>query len=1345
MAQRLSLAVALALAAATVVGGDQGSGIRDQRTPNPESRTPVVRLAYLYSDGNMTGTLKAYRALLEERPDLKGRVSLTFLTESVLNDVKPADMANADVLVFDVMNQQLLERFNAKNQVDLIGSVRRTGMVMAVGEGLLPKENYLKLGVVWDDKARAYWAHMGAANSMSLMKYALVQAGVRGLSVPDPQPSIDFGYYYPSQLSAGTSGGQVFRTWEEFTAWRQKTGKLRPGAPRIAVGFYKASFYGGETELVDAVVTEIEKRGAEAIPIFGYPGAVATERLLRDGSGAARADAILGFFFNFSDPDSSSYLAKVGIPAINLISLYGRSEKEWRESPMGLSFFEGTFNVATPELAGSIAPTVVGSQEKVKDPDTNLTVVVRRPIYPQIEMAVRRAMGWATLGAKANRDKRVAIVFYNYPAGKANIGASYLNVAESIANVLQRMKQEGYDVGSADISGAAVLETLLAKSRNVAGYAPGELDALVNEGSAIRVGMADYTRWLDALSPVLEAKVIKDWGAPEKSKLMTVSKSGGPTLVIPAVQFGKVALLPQPARGWGEDTDKMYHAKDLAPHHQYVAAYAWLRESFKADAVIHVGTHGTLEWLDGKDMGMSSEDASDALIADLPHLYIYNVDVVGEGLVARRRSMAALVDHMVPPFRKGGLYPELAALGELLNDYSVYESKAPELQRAVGEKIREQVIALGLTKDLGIDLSKPDSFTEEVAHELEEHLQELKGQNIPYGLHTFGRTPEKALRDTTIDAIVSVDRRLLPDTTKVFAADMEARIVTSGQRELDSLMRGLRGGFITGGSGGEPIRNPDAYPTGKNFYGIDPDKVPKRASYEMGVKLAEEMLADHLKKHGKYPEKISFVIWGDETMRHEGVVESQVFHLLGTKPVWDDRGKVVDVEVIPRSLLERPRVDIVIASAAEGMFNNVTRLMDAAVQKVKAMDEAENYVRRNYLSTKAILIQRGYTEKEADRRAGVRIFDEPPGTFNLNTSTIAAASGTWDSDKGMADDYLRKLGHGYGNGFWGESMEDVFRLALSGTEKIVQSSSTMLYGALDNDDMFMYMGGLATAIRNIDGTEKSPELVITNTRDPGKPEMTTIDKFIGNEFRSRYVNPTWIEGMKKEGYAGAGEMRQFVEYLWGWDATVTETVDEVMWQETFGVYVEDKHTLGMQQFFETSSPFAYQDITARMLETVRKGYWKADAATEKKLLEEYVGSVNRHGVGCAEHTCGNPRLQKFVMEEGRRMGIPVPALEGFQKAMEHATEESIQSGAERLDSYVQQNDATLAARLESVPAPSRIVQEIEGFVMDQRDASKQRMNDTRQTATPNEWQAIAFSLPILGLLLVWRWKRRRSL
>ncbi len=453
----------------------------------------------------------------------------------------------------------------------------------------------------------------------------------------------------------------------------------------------------------------------------------------------------------------------------------------------------------------------------------------------------------------------------------------------------------------------------------------------------------------------------------------------------------------------------------------------------------------------------------------------------------------------------------------------------------------------------------------------------------------------------------------------------------------------LSGHFVPAGMGGEPIRNPDSYPTGANFYGIDPDKVPKPAAWEMGTKLAEQMLQDHLKKTGKPLEKVSFVIWGDETMRHEGVLESQIFYLLGTKPIWDERGKVVGVEVIPREKLGRPRVDIVIASAAEGMFSNVTHLMDEAVQKVKALDEPDNVVRKHYLQAKQALIAQGVKPELADRMAGVRIFDEPPGTYELNTSTIVAKSGSWDTDAGFANDYIRKMGHGYGNGFWGEPMPDAFRLALSGTNTVVHSNSTALYGALDNDDMFMYMGGLTSAIRSLDG--KDPETLVTDTRDPGKPAMTDLGTFIGREFHSRYVNPTWIKGMQKEGYArGAGAMREFTEYMWGWNATVKSAVDDRMWKETFDTYVEDKQHLGMKQFFESKSPFAYQDITARMLETVRKGYWNADQATKSKLLSEYIESINKHGVNCTDVSCGNAKLLEYVMKEAAKAGVPAPAI-----------------------------------------------------------------------------------------------------
>ena len=1290
-----------------------------------------VRLAYLYSDGNLAGTTKAFRALLEEHPELRDRVALTLLSESIYDDVQPSDLTSADVLVYDVMNEQMLARYNGEHGVDLMASI---GQVLCVGEGLMPREQYLEQGCVWDDRARAFWAHSGSANRVALMKLALSRAGVPGLNVPDPELSLDFGYYYPQG-----GEGRVFPTWQAFDDWRRTQGKIRPGAPRVAVGFYRASYYTGETELLNSVITEIERRGAEAIPVFGFPGDLTFEQLLLDETGTPRADVALAFLFRFAAPAAAGRLERLGIPIINLISLYGRTEAEWRASPVGLSLFEGTFQVAVPELGGLIAPTVVGSQERAIDPTTGLTVVVRKPIGSRIEMVVDRALAYSRLRETPNRDRRVALLYYNYPPGKANVGASYLNVSDSIANILERLRAEGYDVGDAPVSGEALLEAMTTEALNVAGYAPGELEAMVARGQAVRVSQAEYAQWLAGLAPALRDKVIADWGPPEAATMMTLDDG---TIVVPALRYGNVVLMPQPARGWGEDLTQLYHASDLAPPHQYVAAYRWLREGFDADAVVHLGTHGTLEWLDGKDIGLSGEDAPDALIADLPNIYLYNVDVVGEGLVARRRSAATLIDHMVPPFRKGGLYAELAELSERISDYDQNLHKNEQLVEAVSDQIRALVTELGIAKDLSLDLSAPGSLDDATVHAVQDHLFTLRDQNIPWGLHAFGRTPEPEMRASTVDAIVSVDRSLLPNDAAVLAEDMELRIVASGPQELTRLVAALSGMYIPGGNGGEPIRNPDAYPTGKNFYGIDPEKIPKPASWELGVGLADQMLADHLAQHGRYPEKVSFVIWGDETMRHEGVLESQIFHLLGTRPVWDPRGDVVDVEVVPSAQLGRPRIDIVIASAAEGMFNNVTRLMDEAVQRVKAIDEANNLVRQHYLATKAILIDRGYPEAEADRRAGVRIFDEAPGQFNLNTAGIAAASGSWETDAGMADDYLRKMGHAYGNGFWGEAMEDVFRLALEGTEKIVHSSSTMLYGALDNDDMFMYMGGLAAAIRNIDGTEA--ELVITNTRDPGRPDMTSIDEFLGTEFRSRYVNPTWIAGMQAEGYAGAGAMREFVEYLWGWDATVSATVDDAMWQETFGVYVEDRHDLGMAQFFEESSPFAYQDMTARMVETIRKGYWNADAATETRLIEELAASVEAHGVSCSDLTCGNPLLAEYVLERGSALGVPAPSLEAFADAVEAATRTEIYASAAEAQAFTAENETTLAERLAETPAPSRDAGRVEGFALEEQQRVVQEQVRSLASSSGGVFEALWGGLPVLAVLLAWRWRRRRA-
>ncbi|MEM9262186.1 MAG: cobaltochelatase subunit CobN [Pseudomonadota bacterium] len=1246
-------------------------------------------------------------------------------------------MGNADVLVLDMMNEQILKRFNGQYGTDLIADISAEGAVIAIGMGLLGEEVYREQGAILNDTAQSYWQNAGSSNQLGLLKFAAQKAGIKGLVLPEPEASIDFGFYYPSG-----DGGRVFGRWEEFDAFRDAQG-LKTNGPRVAISFYKASYYTGDMALIDAVIAEVEKQGGQAIPTFGYPGAIGYENLLLNSDGSARVDIALAANLQFSDDKASGRLDKINVPIVNLISLYGRSEDDWRSSDQGLSFLEGTFNLAVPELAGTIAPTVVGTKERRTSPESGLTAVVATPIQRQVERAVSRAFRYADLQSTPNAEKRIALMYYNYPPGKSNIGASYLNVAESLARILARMAEEGYDIGASVPDADQILSDITEKARNVIGRAPGELEDLVATSDATAIPMTQYNEWLNTYSETLRDKIVSDWGAPSDAALMAVDTDQGKALVIPAVTYGNVVLMPQPSRAWGEDLHQLYHAKDLAPHHQYVAAYSWLREGFDAHAVVHIGTHGTLEWLDGKAVGLNEDDAPDALIADLPNPYIYNVDVVGEGLVARRRAAATIVDHMTPPFVRGELTEDLAKLRELVNDHMHNDTKNPELAEAYNRQIRDQIIAMGIAKDLGF--SPDDPFTHDNFHEVEDYLYELQDQIVPYGMHAFGRTPEKEAIDSTVGAIVLADRSALPDARDVMTREMEQRIKASGPQELDRLIEVLSGRFIPTGVGGEPIRNPDAYPTGKNFVGIDPNKVPKPAAYEIGVELAEQMLEDHLAENGRYPEKVSFVIWGDETIRHEGILESQVFHLLGTKPVWNDRGKVVDVELIPQSELKRPRIDIVIASASEGLFSNVTNLMDKAVQLAKAQDELDNYVRRHYLETRSALIKMGRSEEDAERLAGIRIFDEPPGTYNLNTSKIVANSGSWDTTDGFANDYIRKMGHGYGNGSWGEPMEDVFRLNLAGVEKVVHSSSTNLYGGLDSDDMFMYVGGLAKAVETLGGD--APSIVITESSDPGNPQMVAIDKFIGKEFRSRYVNPVWIEGMQNEGYAGAGAMRDFVEYLWGWDATATNVVDEGMWQETYETYVEDKHNMEMAAFFDAHSPHAFQDIVARMIETTRKEYWVPTDDVRKRLLVEYVDSVNRHGAACSEVTCGNARLLSYIFDEALAAGVPAPSVARARASLEELMDGAIDNLAGDLIAFAQRNDANeaeeAAAARETVSQgrlfASSANAPLKGLLMEEEDRTPTTTNEASSSNSTELRTVDVIWPPLAALALLFGW------
>ncbi|MDM7202968.1 MAG: cobaltochelatase subunit CobN, partial [Thermodesulfobacteriaceae bacterium] len=733
---------------------------------------------------------------------------------------------------------------------------------------------------------------------------------------------------------------------------------------------------------------------------------------------------------------------------------------------------------------------------------------------------------------------------------------------------------------------------------------------------------------------------------------------------IPGVKYGNIFLAPQPSRGEEQDPSKLYHDLTVPPHHQYIAFYLWLKKEFKADALIHFGTHGTHEWLPGKEVGLSEEDAPDILLQDLPNIYVYIVDNVGEGLQAKRRGLAVIIDHMTPPFDKSGLNKELRNIKALLDEYSVAKDKSPLLAEAKLKEINELAKKIGINKDLGLE----EFITDKDIEVLEEYLEEIDNTNVPLGLHTFGKIPEEKFIESTLSAMLSYEKSLKEEEKVKKRAEYENRIRESGERELNSLILALEGKYIPSGQGGDPLRAPYSLPTGKNFYAFDPSKIPSKSIYALGVNLAKELIEKYRETHKTYPDKIAFNLWATETIRHEGIMESQILYLLGIKPKWDERGRVIGLEVIPASELQRPRIDVVIIASGlyRDLFSNLIGLLDQAVNLAKDQEEKENFVRKNYLQTKEKLKAMKISEEVIEKLAGVRIFSEPPGSYGTNLDKIIALSNTWESEKEVVEVFFKRLSFGYGQGFWGNwnevdnklNMElgiRLFKNALSGSKIAIHSRSTNLYATLDNDDFFQYLGGTAMAIRALDG--KNPELYVTNLSNPHKVGQESLQKFMGRELRSRYLNPQWIKTMLKEGYAGARFIDKVVEHLWGWQVTVPEIVDSTKWKEIYETYVLDKYGLNIKDYFKGSNNFwAYQSIVARLLEVTRKKYWNPEREVVENLAKEYAATVKEVGLACCDHTCNNPLLTKYTTN----ILLSVPTLKPeeiskFLKALEKVT------------------------------------------------------------------------------------------
>ncbi|MDX3580718.1 cobaltochelatase subunit CobN [Streptomyces europaeiscabiei] len=1089
-------------------------------------------------------------------------------------------------------------------------------------------------------EAHAYLAHGGPANLEQLARFLsdTVLLTGHGFDAPAPAPS-----WGPLERAprAGTDG------------------------PTVAVLYYRAHHMSGNTAFVGALCEAIEDTGARALPLYvaslrapepelieelRAADAIVTTVLAAGGTKPAEASA-------GGDDESwdAGALTGLDVPILQALCLTG-SRAAWEESDEGVSPLDAASQIAVPEFDGRLITVPFSFKEIDED---------GLPAYVADPERAARVAGIAVRHARlrhiANADKRLALVLSAYPTKHSRIGnAVGLDTPASAVALLRRLREEGYDFGGADVPGLASGDgdELIRALIEAGGH---DQDWLTEEQLArnpVRIPAADYRRWYATLPEELRTAVEEHWGpAPGE---MFVDRSANPEgdIVLAALRFGNLLILIQPPRGFGENPIAIYHDPDLPPSHHYLAAYRWIAAraddgGFGADAMIHLGKHGNLEWLPGKNAGLSAACGPDAALGDLPLVYPFLVNDPGEGTQAKRRVHATLVDHLVPPMARADSYGDIARLEQLLDEYAQISSMDPAKLPAIRAQIWTLIQAARLDHDLGLnDRPEDDGFDDFLLH-VDGWLCEVKDAQIRDGLHVLGNPPtgadhvnlvlavlrarqiwggttalpglrealgldESAATRTTADEAEERARTLVqamedagwdPAAVPTEHGEQVAAILEFAAREvvprlaattaeLDHTVHALNGGFVPAGPSGSPLRGlVNVLPTGRNFYSVDPKAVPSRLAWETGQALADSLLERYRTDNGEWPTSVGLSLWGTSAMRTAGDDVAEALALLGVRPVWDDASRrVTGLEAIPSEELGRPRIDVTlrISGFFRDAFPHTIGLLDDAVRLAASLDEpAEtNHVRAH--------VQADLASHGDERRATTRIFGSRPGTYGAGLLQLID-SRDWRTDADLAEVYTVWGGYAYGRELDGRPAREEMETAYKRIEVAAKNTDTREHDIADSDDYFQYHGGMVATVRALRGT--APEAYIGDSTRPETVRTRTLVEETSRVFRARVVNPKWIEAMRRHGYKGAFELAATVDYLFGYDAT-TGVIADWMYDKLTETYVLDETN---REFLQRANPWALHGIAERLLEAESRGMWeKPDPAVLEGLRQVYL-------------------------------------------------------------------------------------------------------------------------------------------
>jgi cobaltochelatase CobN len=1006
---------------------------------------------------------------------------------------------------------------------------------------------------------------------------------------------------------------------------------MTPGGPVVGVVFYRAHVLSGNTGFVEDLCAALEARGAATVPVWCYSlrpeadGRVPALELLAGHGVDAVVTTVLAMGSASDDDWDASALAALGVPVLQAVAATS-SSAAWEADVAGLGPLDVAMSVAIPEFDGRIVGPPFSFKEVVDDGDElGAPVTAYRTLADRVDRVAGLALRLAALRHRPNAEKRVALVLSAYPTKRSRIGnAVGLDTPASVVHLLHALASAGYRVDRIPADG----DTLMAELADALTYDRESLTPVQLGRAAGRWGGDEYSAWFAGVPAPLAAGIGAAWGPPPGEVYRD-----GEDLVFPGLDLGNVLVTVQPPRGFGEDPITVYHSPDLAPTHHYLAFYRWLDLGWGADAVVHVGKHGTLEWLPGKGVGLSGACAPDAALGDLPLVYPFVVNDPGEGTQAKRRAHAVVVDHLVPPLTRADTYDDLARLESLLDEYARVAALDPAKLPAIRAKVWHLLVAAEMHRDLGVvDAPEGDAFDDLVLH-VDGYLCELKDAQIRGGLHVLGRPPAgvadlemvlaltrlpqgpvPSLRTTVAaelgvgddrhgtDAVEAECRRRLAavqvdgwaysgeDPTLQWVAQRLHPALAATTDEITNTLAALEGRYVPAGPSGAPSRGmAHVLPTGRNFYSVDPKALPSPLAWDVGRRLADGLVARHVADTGRPPESVGLVVWGTSAMRTSGDDVACALALLGARPVWaEESGRVTGVEPVPLVELGRPRIDVTlrISGFFRDAFPNLVHLLDDAVALVAGLDEGpeDNYVR-------------------AHGGDDPRIFGAKPGAYGSGILPLLE-SRDWRSDDDLAAVYTAWGGFSYGRAGMGVAAPDAMRRRFAAIEVAMKNQDNREHDIFDSDDYLQDHGGMVATVRALAG--RQPHAFFGDSSDPSRPRVRTLAEEAARVVRTRVVNPKWIDAMQRHGYKGAFEMAATVDYLFGYDATA-RVVEDWMYERVTSAYVADPE---VRKFFERSNPWALRSIAERLLEADERGLWDASPealATLRSALLEAEG------------------------------------------------------------------------------------------------------------------------------------------